>query len=77
MGDMKKLLDFLNAEVGRRLALAKFLNVSPSAISMWKEVPPHRVRAVSDFSGIPPEELRPDLAEIFARTSVGSPRVRA
>lgn len=63
---MEKLLAYLDAERGRRLALASALNCSPSAISMWKQVPAERVGDVARATGIPPEELRPD---IFAKVA--------
>lgn len=58
---MEKLLEYLNAERGRRVALASALGCKPSAISMWKQVPLERVRDVSRVTGISPEELRPDF----------------
>jgi len=67
---MEKLLEFLNAERGRRLALSVHLNLSPAAISSWREIPSRHVSAVSKFSGIPPEDLRPDLADIFRAEEV-------
>lgn len=60
---MEKLLEYLNAERGRRISLAAALDCSPSAISMWKKVPAERVGQVSRATGIPPQELRPDLFE--------------
>lgn len=74
---MEKLLEYFNAERGRRIALAKHLKTSPANVSMWKEVPPHRVRAIAEFTGIPPEHLRPDLAEIFSGTVVPNGRTAA
>lgn len=61
MGPMEKLLEYLNAERGRRLKLAESLKIFPSAISQWDKVPAERVRDVSRFTGIPAEELRPDI----------------
>lgn len=63
---MEKLLEYLNAERGRRLRLAASLNVTPGAISQWRKVPADRLGDVSRATGIPPEELRPD---IFAPTT--------
>jgi DNA-binding transcriptional regulator YdaS (Cro superfamily) len=60
---MENLLAWLNGERGRRLALAAYLNISSSALSMWKNVPPHRVRAVEKFTDIPRVKLRPDIYE--------------
>ncbi len=47
--------------VGGLAGLAKPLGISEQAISQWDEVPPLRVLAVERASGIPREELRPDL----------------
>lgn len=58
---MDKLLAYLDAERGRRIALAAALGCSPSAISMWKQVPAERVGDVSRATGIPQHELRPDI----------------
>lgn len=41
--------------------LAKSLGITPQAVSLWTEVPPLRVLAVENVSGIPRHELRPDL----------------
>lgn len=58
---MEKLLEYLNAERGRRLELAAFLEIAPSAISQWKEVPINRAIAIEAFTGISRKELRPDV----------------
>lgn len=63
---MNKLLDYLNAERGRRKALAAHLGIFPSAISMWSQVPTEQVKKVAAHTGISARELRPDLADIFA-----------
>jgi len=63
---MDKLLEYLNAERGRRQRLAEGLDCSPSAISMWTQVPSDRLSDVARLTGIPAAELRPDLAGLFA-----------
>lgn len=35
--------------------------LTPQAISQWKSVPPKRVLAISQVTGIPAHELRPDI----------------
>lgn len=60
---MDKLIEYLNAERGRRKALAVRLGCSPSAISMWDRVPAERVRDVALATGISVKLLRPDLFE--------------
>lgn len=66
MGGMQKLLEYLNAERGRRQKLAEALRIFPSAISQWDEVPAKRIFEVSAFTGIPVEELRPDMLDAAA-----------
>lgn len=61
IGGMKKLLEYLSGKRGRRLKLAEALEINPSAISQWDEVPLARVIAVEAATGIPREELRPDV----------------
>ncbi|AJY44685.1 YdaS family helix-turn-helix protein [Martelella endophytica] len=58
---MEHLLAYLNAERGRRVALAMQLNLQPSAISQWKVVPPTRVLAIEARTGISRHLLRPDI----------------
>ncbi len=58
---MDKLLAYLDTERGRRGKLAEAIGISPSAISMWSRIPAERLMDVSRATGIPPEELRPDL----------------
>ena len=58
---MERFLEYLNAERGRRGKLAAILGISPSAISMWRQVPAERVGDVSRATGIPVQDLRPDI----------------
>ncbi len=41
--------------------LAAALDCTPQAVSQWKRVPALRVLAIERITGIPREELRPDL----------------
>lgn len=66
---MEKLVEYLNAERGRRKALATHLGCSPSAISMWDRVPAERLKDVSQFTGLPMRELRPDLFDSIAEAA--------
>lgn len=54
---MDKLVAWLDEKRGRRVALAKLLNVSPGAISKWRWVPTRHLRAVSDATLIPLSDL--------------------
>lgn len=49
--------------------LAGRLGIRPSAVSQWKVIPLKRVPEVARITGIPEHELRPDVAELFARGS--------
>lgn len=44
---------WLNADRGRLTAMAKHFGLTQSAVSQWrtKGVPPHRMKAVRDFTG--------------------------
>lgn len=42
-------------------ALAGIIGVSPSAVSQWRRAPAERVLQIEAASGVPKEELRPDL----------------
>ena len=41
--------------------MAKSLGVTRAAISAWREIPMTRVKEVSKLTGIPIQELRPDI----------------
>lgn len=50
---------------GTKKRVADALGITHGAISQWGRVPIDRVADVSRVTGIPPQELRPDLAAIF------------
>lgn len=64
------LKTWLEAEDGRGAALAAHFDVSPGAISQWKDngVPLKRMKAVRDFTGgaVSLEEMVPEAAEAKA-----------
>lgn len=60
---MEKLTEYLKAHRGEARKLAAHLGLAPSTISQWKNIPPEHLRGVEDFTGIPRQELRPDLYE--------------
>lgn len=58
---MDHLIAWLNAERGRRQKLAEALDIYQSALSQWNQVPATRATEVSNFTGIPLHQLRPDV----------------
>lgn len=64
---MDKLTLWIKAERGRLSQLAKSLNITPGAIAQWQVVPAERMGEVSRITGIPMEELRPDIFGLAAK----------
>lgn len=58
---------------GGKVALAAMLGISKQATSRWRRIPPTRVLDVEDATGIPREELRPDIYGRGRRRRNGSP----
>lgn len=58
---MEKLTEYLKANRGQAVRLARFLGLAPSTVSQWKNVPPEHVRKVEEFTGLSRADLRPDL----------------
>jgi DNA-binding transcriptional regulator YdaS (Cro superfamily) len=50
--------------------LADGIGLSISTVSLWKMIPPKHVLAIEKLTGIPREELRPDLYPSDERPSV-------
>lgn len=48
-------------KMGGQSALARRLGISPQSVQQWKRVPLRRVKRVSQITGIPREELAPEL----------------
>ena len=61
MSDRTEALKRAIEAVGGLSGLAKPLGITEQAVSQWDEVPPLRVLAVEQVSGVPRHELRPDL----------------
>lgn len=49
------------AAAGGPVKFAAKLKIRRQAVSKWKKCPAHRIIQVEKISGIPREELRPDL----------------
>lgn len=46
---------------GGQTALAKALGIKPQAVQQWRKIPVGRIIEVERVTGIPREELRPEL----------------
>lgn len=46
---------------GAKAKIARALGITKQAVSQWRRVPAGRVLIVSEITGIPPHELRPDI----------------
>lgn len=58
---MEQLQTWLKAERGRVSLLARACGVTHGAVLQWKDVPPARVRAIEEVTGISRHILRPDI----------------
>ncbi|MBD9571734.1 Cro/CI family transcriptional regulator [Ensifer sp. ENS08] len=54
-------LDRARKAVGGSSALARKLNITPQAVSQWKEAPPERVLAIERETGVSRHDLRRDV----------------
>lgn len=61
MTSRKEALDRAIKAAGGLTKLAAPLGITAQAVSQWDEVPPLRVLAVEQASGVSRHELRPDL----------------
>ena len=57
VNDVKKIIK----AAGGTLKVAQVIHRHPSAVSKWKRIPPVHVRILEKLTGIPREELRPDI----------------
>ncbi len=60
--------------VGTIAALARKIGITRSAICQWDRIPAERVIEIERATGVPRQELRPDL---YPTTVPDSPRARA
>jgi DNA-binding transcriptional regulator YdaS (Cro superfamily) len=58
------LQEAFDKERGLRRRLARELKITHGAVSQWRRVPAERVLDVARITGIPKEELRPDLYKV-------------
>jgi DNA-binding transcriptional regulator YdaS (Cro superfamily) len=57
----------LRSQRGLLAKVADGLGITRGAVAMWPRIPAERVRRVSEITGIPRHELRPDLWDAPAR----------
>lgn len=60
MVDHQQILKHLFASYSP-IRLAQDLNITKQAVYQWRKVPPERVLDIERITGIPREELRPDV----------------
>jgi DNA-binding transcriptional regulator YdaS (Cro superfamily) len=65
-GQAKRAMRRLRDQPGQLARIARAINVNPQAVSQWQMVPLERLLAVERVSGIPREELRPDVKLIWS-----------
>lgn len=62
---MIKIVEDAAEKSGGLVALATALGIKHQALYNWKRVPAERVLDMERITGIPREQIRPDLAAIF------------
>jgi DNA-binding transcriptional regulator YdaS (Cro superfamily) len=58
---MDKLLEWLDAERGRRIKLAAALSIVPHALSQWQRIPVEHVLKIERYTGVSRHDMRPDI----------------
>jgi len=70
---LRKALD----KAGGPTALARELKIGASAVTQWERLPAKWIPHVSRLTGMPPEELRPDLYAEAAQLKLASVSAQA
>lgn len=60
----RKIIALAVAKAGGMRALARELGINYQAIQSWKRIPAERVIAIERITGIPRDQLRPDLYKV-------------
>jgi DNA-binding transcriptional regulator YdaS (Cro superfamily) len=47
--------------VGTKAELARRLHIKPQSLGRWRQIPAERIVQVEAITGVPREQLRPDL----------------
>ncbi|MET3924571.1 Cro/CI family transcriptional regulator [Devosia sp. 2618] len=66
---MIKIVEVAAEKSGGLVALATALGIKHQALYSWTRVPAERVLDMERITGIPREQIRPDLAAIFINPS--------
>lgn len=61
----QKAMRQLRAQPGLLAKIARTAGLAPQAVSQWRMVPLERLLVVERLSGIPREQLRPDVEMIW------------
>lgn len=63
------LKQFMDGRGWKQAEMAKFLDVPPGTLSRWlsgkRQIEPTKLREISERTGIPVRDLRPDLAQLL------------
>jgi DNA-binding transcriptional regulator YdaS (Cro superfamily) len=62
-----EIRDIIDA-AGGTTKTARICGLKPSSVSEWTRVPDRHVQVVSRAAGIPPEDIRPDIFVVLARS---------
>lgn len=72
---MDKLLDYFSEKRGRMSELARKLGITPAAIKQWDVIPADKLVGIENETGIPRQELRPDLYDGMKKPRRAAPQV--
>lgn len=61
----QKAKNVLAEKFETQVELEQALGISRQALWKWTTVPPHQVPKVSEMTGMPRHELRPDMPDLF------------
>lgn len=73
MTNSRKIVLRAHKAAGASVNLARRLKISPQAVHSWRRIPAERVVAVERITGIPREELRPDLYRGMNKRNIPGP----
>jgi len=68
-GTMKREIKLAVDAVGGHRKLGRMLHISHQAIGQWRFIPAERLIEIEILTGVPREQLRPDLYRGFKRVA--------